>query len=350
MFRHQTLLLAPLALLGLLAFLFGMSGREPVISRWGANLAASTKLDVPAAQGLSGIAEPMRAVALPVADGTAGDRQAFQPAGNLIEATTDHQAALYRQAVGGGELLYIVASLGEPLHLQVITANGAIPASDATGDTIWRDGGRHLQSVAAMAAAPHALHQAQVPLGALAFSFHGAERTSPEGSVVINGVVHRVNAGRGTLCIRPDNSAAIGLFSAEELAGCAQAIGGGPMMLWQGKIANPDINAATDEFLPFNPLNEDFVQLDWRIKVYRGGYPKTAVCVGDHPDGRSFLVLAVSNGVTGVDFARALRDMGCHSALGGDDDTSTQLVWRGKPLLGSNRPVPDALAIYHPAP
>lgn len=136
----------------------------------------------------------------------------------------------------------------------------------------------------------------------------------------------------------------IGLFDGEELRSCQQAVGGGPVILWKGKIANPAVGAETDEFLPFNPLGEDFVQLDWRMTVYSGAYPKTAVCVGDLPGGHSFLVLANSAGITGVELARALRNMGCHDALGGDDDTSTQAVWRGQasgPARSAPSPTPS---------
>jgi hypothetical protein len=118
------------------------------------------------------------------------------------------------------------------------------------------------------------------------------------------------------------------------------------VILWNGKIANPDVAAETDEFLPFNPLGEDFVQIDWRRKIYTGLYPKTAVCVGQR-DGGPFLVMAVSYGLGGVEQAGQLKAMGCAAALGGDDDTSTQAVWRGAPVRGgAAREVPDALAIY----
>jgi hypothetical protein len=129
--------------------------------------------------------------------------------------------------------------------------------------------------------------------------------------------------------------------------GCDQAIGAGPVILWNGKVANTDVQAETDAFVPFNPLNEDFVQLDWRKKIYNGTYPKTVVGIGAREDGRSYLVMAVSNGVTGVELASQLRAMGCFSALGGDDDTSTQAIWRGNRVFGHTvREVPDAIGIY----
>lgn len=297
-----------------------------------------------AAEPLVGAMQPQAPAALPAAERLA----AFNAASALQESAGEGRVELYRRGMpGGGELVYAVARLDEAVQVAVINADGATPGSDATGDTIWTDGQQHLAPVAEMAAAPYAVREGMELLWAMAFGFHGAVRTSNEGSVVIDGVIYRVNAGRAALCIDPSQRASIGLFSAEQLAGCQQAIGGGPVILWEGKVANPEVVAPSGEFIPFNPLGEDFVQLDWRIKVYSGGYPKTAVCVGELPDGRSFLVLANSSGVVGVEFARALRDMGCHSALGGDDDTSTQAVWRGQPLWQrQQRPVPDALAVY----
>jgi hypothetical protein len=57
--------------------------------------------------------------------------------------------------------------------------------------------------------------------------------------------------------------------------------------------------------------------------------------------------MLISYGVRGVELAEQLRAMGCADALGGDDDSSTQAVWRGAPvvsrLVGE---VPDAVAVY----
>ncbi|MFQ3664108.1 MAG: phosphodiester glycosidase family protein [Chloroflexaceae bacterium] len=310
-----------------------------VLSRWAATASIAA---APAPQRLVGRSEPQPALT------AAGERlAAFNRESALQEQVADGLVEFYRRGIGGGELLYTVARLDERVHIEVINADGAIPGSDASGDTIWLDGQRHLQPVVDMVNAPFAAREGMELLWAMAFGFHGAVRTSNEGSVVINGVVHRVNPWRGALCITDDGRALIDLFDAQELRSCWQAVGGGPVILWKGRIANPVVSAATDEFLPFNPLGEDFVQLDWRITVYSGTYPKTAVCVGDLPGGRSFLVLATSAGITGVELARALRDMGCHDALGGDDDTSTQAVWRDQALWPRpQRPVPDAIAVY----
>jgi hypothetical protein len=198
-----------------------------------------------------------------------------------------------------------------------------------------------------MAQAPYAARSDMELLGAMAFGFHGDVRTSDEGSVVINGKLLRANPGRSALCLTHDRQAKIGLFDAGALGQCEQAIGGGPVILWHGKIANPAVGSETDTYLPFNPLGEDFVQLDWRKKVYSGGYPKTVIGVGTHADGSAYLVMMISNGVSGLDLAEQLKALGCTDALGGDDDSSTQAVWRGAAVQShSPRTVPDALGVY----
>ncbi len=324
----------------ILALGIAASGPQPVISRWGA----------PAGQsGLVGAAVPLVGVAEAVPDAAlSGDQlEMFNAASALQEAVADGRVRLFRRAMSGGELAYVVVRLDEQTHIELINADGAIPGSDATGDTIWLDGGRHRQTVATLVNAPYARRDGLELLAGMAFGFHGEERTSNEGSVVINGVVHRVNAGRATLCIKPDQTAVIGLFDAQALAGCAQAVGAGPVILWENRIASTAVQTQTADRLPFNPLNEDFVQLDWRRTVYNGPHPKTAVCIGRAPNGGTFLVLANSTGVVGEDLAGALRAMGCHTALGGDDNSSTQLTWRGAQLWPGNvRQVPDAIGVY----
>jgi hypothetical protein len=265
----------------------------------------------------------------------------------LQEDVADGRVRFFRRDLpGGGALAYFVVMLDEQVHIGVINADGATPGSDASGDTVWTDGGKHLATVEEIARAPYAARTGMQLLGAMAFGFHGNVRTADEGTVVIDGRVHRVNPGRAALCIS-GGRAQIGLFDAGQAGACEQAIGAGPVILWQGKIANPDVGAATEAFVPFNPLGEDFVQIDWRRKVYTGGYPKSVVGVGAREDGRSYLVMLVSYDVGGVELAAQLKAMGCTEALGGDDDTSTQAVWRGVPIRQrAVQEVPDALAVY----
>lgn len=332
------LLLLPLAA-GYLVIQNAQS-RQTIFSRWG--VVFSNDMAAPLiskARPLSGAAERIPSAAELL--------EAYSAGSQLQESVADNALRYYRRPMPGGELSYFVITLSDRIHVEVINADGATPGSDAGGDTIWTDGQQHLASVAEMAGASYAQRDGLELIAAMAFGFHGAERTSDEGSVVINGTVHRVNAGRAALCIDKDGRARIGLFDATELQGCQQAIGAGPVILLNGKIASTEVSAENDEYVPFNPLGEDFIQLDWRKTVYNGLYPKTVAGVGELPDGRSFLVLLISNGVSGVDIARALRDMGVRDALGGDDDSSTQATWRGQNIWGrAGREVPDAIGVY----
>ena len=110
-----------------------------------------------------------------------------------------------------------------------------------------------------------------------------------------------------------------------------------------------DISVALDDTIASDPPGHlpQIAYLDHRSTAADMASFFPGLDVGDLPGGRSFLVLATSSGVTGVDLARALRDMGCTAALGGDDDTSTQATWRGQPLWGNQpRAVPDAIGVY----
>jgi hypothetical protein len=315
-----------------------------VLSRWGAGVAAD---QAQASAGLVGKAAPLAGEALPTVAGL----EAFNAGSALQESVAGGAVSFFRRAMPGGDLAYVVVRLGAGVHVGLISADGATPTSDAAGDTIWADGQRHLAPVAQMAAAPYAARAGMDLVAAMAFGFHGDARTSDEGSVVIDGAIRRVNAGRSALCITPERHAQIGRFDATALAGCAQAAGAGPVILWRGRVVSLSADQPTNALLPFNPIGEDFVQLAWRKQIYAGTYPKTVIGVGDLPGGGSFLVLATSQGLTGEAIARALREMGCSDALGGDDDTSTQAVWRGRPVWDRpGRPVPDAVAVYVAAP
>lgn len=328
------LVLIMAVLVVLLVFLFQPQQARPRLSGWAAP------------QPVIGVAKPVELQNGTTAAGSVA-LDVYNEGSALQEHVAGGRAQLFRRAVGGGEIVYMVAELGDPIHIQVINADGATPTSDATGDTMWSDGGRHLATVHDMVAAPYSQQAGMELLGAMAFGYHGDARTSDEGTVVINGTIHRVNAWRGTLCIDKEHQALIGILNAEMTEQCQQAIGGGPVILWNNKVVNTTVEQETDEFLPFNPLNEGFSQLDWRKMIYDGTYPKTAVGIGTRAEGGSFVVLAVSYDITGMEFATQLKAMGCSAALGGDDDTSTQAVWRGAPLRQKQvRAVPDAIALY----
>jgi hypothetical protein len=331
--------------------LLGGSPQPLVFSRWGVGGAQGLPMPPgragPIANGersatITGVA---RAVATPAVPGMAAFEQ-YAASSTLVDSAADGDIQLFRRALPGGSIAFVMVELNGRTHLEVITADGATLTSDATGDTAWTDGGKHLATVEQMARARYAVRQDRTLLGAMAFGFHGA-RTADEGTVVINGVVQRVNPGRSALCIFPDGSAGIGVLNAEQASRCEQAAGAGPIVMQAGRIANPAVAEPTADFLPLNPLDEDFTQLDWRHKVYAGGYPKTFIGLGRTSDGHDYLVLLTSYGISGVQAVTQLRDMGCTEAIGGDDDTSTQLVWNEKLVgPGAGRPVPTAIGIY----
>jgi hypothetical protein len=346
--NRTVLLVAAISIAVLLPLL--LLPQPTVVSTWGGPMGFPAALGLgQRGSGIVGAAEPaaLTGSAIAQAPGTALLEE-YNQASELLEAPGDGSVRFYRREVAGGTLNYFVVLLGEGVSVQALTADDATPASDASGDTVWAGGGKHLATVQEMATAPYAALPGHSLLGATNFGFFGA-RTSSEGTVVTDGMVRRVNRGRGALCIMPGGRAEIGVFDEDALERlkCQEALGAGPVFLWKGKIANPAVQAETAEFLPFNPLGEDFVQLDWRRTAYATGVPKTAVCVGNQSDGRSFLVMATSYGVPGVELAGNLRAMGCVDALGADDDTSTQMVWRGTAVVSrAQREVPDALAVY----
>jgi hypothetical protein len=333
----------PLWALGLLALvlsvvaLLALSGGQPalMISNWSGPRAAIT-----------GAAEPITGEAVPVSP-YLDMLRAYNRESVLLESAAGGGAEFLRRDVpSGGTLLYVAVMLDERTHVRVINADGQLPGSDATGDTVWRSGGQHLATVQEMVGAPYAARPGYTLLGATNFSFFGA-RTSSEGTVVIDGEVLRVNPWRSALCLKAGGQAEIGLFDAARAAGCAQAVGAGPVLMKDRRIVHPDPAAVGDEFIGWNPLGENFVQMDWRITSFVETHPKTTACVGPRGDGGSFLVLATSYGMPGVEVLRHMRAMGCIDAIGADNDTSTQMVWRGAPVIDRpQREVPDALGIY----
>lgn len=338
-----------LACMLLLTLLTSCTPPAPTISRW------SPPTDATAPAALRAVIRPTVSPvqaerrARTITD-VAGDSalEAYTATSTLNDTMADGALRFFTRSLpDGGRLDYVVAILTEALHVEVLTANGATLGSDATGDTIWVDGQHHLQTVQDMANAEPAVRPDRDLAVAMAFGFHGAERTADEGSVVVNGVAQRINPWRSTLCIGPDRSATLNFFDERTITQCEQAAGAGPVIVWRKKIANPDVSAETEEFLPYNPLGEDFVELGYRIETYRSTRPKTAIGTGILADGRFYLVLMNALDTNGLTVAQALRDLGCIDASGGDDGSSTQMVWRGAPVAGRvGREVPTAVAIY----
>jgi len=352
--RMVQVIIITLAIL-VIYFSYG-SPQQLVFSRWNMNAVRQAVQETLHLEQPAPIAAPPAvtgqayAILTPNTPGSSA-LESYNQSSTLVETAANGSVRLFKRDLAGGSIAYIVVLLDGQTHLEVLTADGATLGSDATGDTIWTDHAQHLRSVEEMVQAPTATRTGMTLLGAMAFGFHGAERTSDEGTVVINNQIQRINPGRAAICIRPDGKTAISVFNARQAKGCAQAAGAGPVVLARGKIANPAIMSETAEFVPFNPLREDFTQLDWRKTVFTGDYPKTMVGIGRHTNGHDYVVLMVSYNLNGIEATKQLQAMGCSEAIGGDDDTSTQLVWRGSQVVPRTvRRVPTAIAVYTKAP
>jgi hypothetical protein len=348
--------LRPLYLLLMASLLLACSS-APIASRWrppggGASAPASQPEQE---KGLVGVAQettvgrpapqPRVFIENPGDEALAAFTGASEFRGDAANGAIRHYS---RALPGGGRISYVVAELRDGVGMRVITADGATLTSDADGDTMWADGGAHLATVVEMATSPYALLDGKAPIAAMAFGFHGA-RTSDEGSVVIDGVLQHINPWRAAICLGHDGVPTVGIYDRRGLEECAQAAGAGPVLIWRGKIATPDVASETDAFLPYNPLGEDFQQLDYRIENFRGRRPKTALCIGVLRGGTFYIVLANGTNSTGTELAQAMRELGCVDAIGGDDGSSTQMAWQGQAVDGLvGREVPTAIGIYGP--
>src|SRR5689334_18242654 len=139
----RALLLAAVLILALI-FAFPWPSR-PVLSRWGGgqfalasvpNIIATAVAPEPPA-GIVGLAAPQ----------TLG-LERYNQGSQLLDSEPGGDVQHYRRELPGGTLSYFVVKLGPRVHVEVINADGATPGSDATGDTIWTDGQKHLATVA----------------------------------------------------------------------------------------------------------------------------------------------------------------------------------------------------------
>lgn len=147
------------------------------------------------------------------------------------------------------------------------------------------------------------------------------------------------------------------------------AVGGGPVFVLpdpadldeQGrpriKVSLPGSSAVTTDTVPFNPLGENFGQESspypdpaaWahRFEVYdQKDNPKTFVCVGER-----IILLGVAKEMSGFELGRRLVELGCHTAMGLDDNSATAFAWRqryAQSLKHSDtfRYIANAIGIY----
>jgi hypothetical protein len=89
--------------------------------------------------------------------------------------------------------------------------------------------------------------------------YWGDVHTSPEGTVVHEGQILRVNPNRAAFCLDGSGRPYIGKFNEQQLRemGCVTAFGAGPVILKDGKVANPQYNGESN-MIPWNPEDEGF--------------------------------------------------------------------------------------------
>jgi len=130
----------------------------------------------------------------------------------------------------------------------------------------------------------------------------------------------------------------IALITASEpdLTGCRTAIGGGPVLVKDGRVQ------------PVQPPNDD----SYEFSSMRERHPRSAIGWNDT---HVFLVLVdgrqpeLSAGMTLEELARTLRDLGCAHAMNLDGGGSATL-WtpegiRNSPCDGQERPIANSLVV-----
>lgn len=154
-----------------------------------------------------------------------------------------------------------------------------------------------------------------------------------------------------------------------DLSWIYSAIGGGPVFVLPDpndldpagnariKVAFPGSLEVTARTVPFNPLGEHFGQATspyqdedaytHRFYVYFAkDNPKSFVCVGD-----TIILLGIAQEMSGLELGNRLVELGCHTAMGLDDNSATAYAWRQEYALSpakhdTFRSVPNAIGVF----
>ncbi len=154
-----------------------------------------------------------------------------------------------------------------------------------------------------------------------------------------------------------------------DLSWIYSAIGGGPVFVVPDpndldeqnkprvKVALPGSTQVTSTTVPFNPLGEHFGQesspyrdedaFTHRFYVYFAkDNPKSFVCVGE-----TVLIMGVAQELSGLELGNRLVKLGCHTAMGLDDNSATAFAWRQVYALSPAkrdefRHVPNAIGVF----
>lgn len=154
-----------------------------------------------------------------------------------------------------------------------------------------------------------------------------------------------------------------------DLSWIYSAIGGGPVFVVPDpndldergqprvKVAFPGSTEVTTKTVPFNPLGEHFGQASspyrdedaftHRFYIYFAkDNPKSFVCVGDN-----VVLLGIAQDMSGLELGNSLVELGCHTAMGLDDNSATAFAWRQVYALSpakrdTFRHVPNAIGVF----
>lgn len=147
------------------------------------------------------------------------------------------------------------------------------------------------------------------------------------------------------------------------------AIGGGPVFVLPDpkdvdddgdpriKVAFPGTTEVTTKTMPFNPLGEHFGQptspyrdpdaFAHRFYVYQEiENPKSFVCVGNR-----IILMGIAVQMSGLELGNRLVELGCHTAMGLDDNSATAFAWRQVYTSSPAKPdefrrIPNAIGVF----
>jgi hypothetical protein len=175
-----------------------------------------------------------------------------------MDRTSSGHVRLMQSTEFEGTINAVIAQTNvSDVYIDLLTANNQTPTT--TGDdTAWSDNQQHMQSLFDMIANNPERHGLPILYGQTG-DYWGDVHTSPEGTVVHEGQILRVNPNRAAFCLDGSGRPYIGKFNEQQLRemGCVTAFGAGPVILKDGKVANPQYNGESN-MIPWNPEDEGF--------------------------------------------------------------------------------------------
>lgn len=254
------------------------------------------------------------------------------PIGEELDRVAGGAVRFYHLHEGEGDAYFSLVFTTDPnVSIDLLTADNATPTT-LNNDTEWSDGLQHTQPLPAMADA-NATRNGKQLVFAETGDYYGRDigKTSPEGTVVHDGQILRVNPNRATYTLDAQGNPLIGRFEANVLQynKVRTAFGAGPVVIHQGLVCDPHYDGSNQHTSQWNPLNEGFKYMDYRIQLYTNNSPQTMIGYGTTPEGVPFTIMVTSRGIIGLNLALKLQEMGITEAMLLDGDSQTTHEWRG---------------------